>query len=803
MTISKIKMSGGYFKEPTEFNLFKNHKQVATVIYGKNGSGKSSISRAFQEAFNSNFEAPTNYEFSSIEFYKLIPHPNQGYEFMPTSEISIPCYVHNENFTHQTVSFNDTGLEAIVMFGEQIEIKKELDILETNLKTANINYSNTSDRLDEISNPKNTESYFYFQKKIKDKLKEQWAVRHQKINELKTLGRVDDKLFREILNSEETNASYAELEADFQSKLEKYKKLKSSSPIDELKPFSLPTKIVNVLKLLGVELEKPILSEKEQKIVNVYSSLENNKASEARYFLKSSENTCPTCFQNVEPQHKSEVLETIRKILNTDEANRLIEKISQLVLEEYILNFSTFYSFVENSLVNDLKANIEEYNKIISLLKIEQQNKITNPYNPVTLDSDINEIIININESINKINLQIIEFNKEISQTKEIANELRITNKKLAFLETSDLIKLYKEKFNLYVETEKEKEVNLKKVEKLKEEISLKQASLANVEIALDLINSYLQYIFYDKSRIYLVASENTYKIMSRGQPVKPSSLSVGEKNIISLCYFFSTLFKNQNIENLFKNESLLVLDDPLSSFDFENKVGVYSFLRYILNELHTGNPKSKSIIFTHDLDVLYNMSKLYSDIKITARDNKLKLFHLDKKELHIINQENYDEYSMLIQNAYDFIVGGSDRDLNIGNDLRRILEAFSTFNYKCSIEELTLNPDILSKLPSNEYAEYFKNSMYRLILNTESHLKERSKLLLSGSFKEHFSTQEKKRTAKDILMFIYLLDDLHLKFHLKENKHDDVSLKTGHIESWIEQVFNTKTNESQIAYSK
>lgn len=142
------------------------------------------------------------------------------------------------------------------------------------------------------------------------------------------------------------------------------------------------------------------------------------------------------------------------------------------------------------------------------------------------------------------------------------------------------------------METEKENEANLKKVKKLKEEISLKQASLANVEIALDLINSYLQYIFYDKSRIYLVASENTYKIMSRGQPVKPSSLSVGEKNIISLCYFFSTLFKNQNIENLFKNESLLVLDDPLSSFDFENKVGVYSFLRYILNELHTVSVK-------------------------------------------------------------------------------------------------------------------------------------------------------------------------------------------------------------------
>lgn len=797
MSISKIKLSGGFFHCPKEFQFFYNHSQVATVIYGKNGSGKSSISRAFQEALNSNNKDSSENEFSSIEFYKLKPHPQQGTEIIPTEGIDIPCYVHNENFTHKTVSFNETGLEAIVMFGEQNDIKNDLDILEEDLEKAEKEYNKTNEYFEKISNAKEEESHLYFEEQIKNKLKEQWAVRQQKINEIKTLGRVDNSLFNEILNFPETNNSYENLMIEFQTKFEKYQKLKSIAEIEEIKLFLLPNIVYELVQLLSVELQHPVLSEKEQKILALYSSLDHTKTSEAKKFLMSSEKTCPVCFQNVESSYKLEVLETIRKILNSEDANTLINKISEINLEQFNLDFSTFESIVEKNKINNLKSHIESYNEFINKLEHELQNKINNPYSPISLDVDINKIVENINNSIKIVNSKIKNFNKEIKLKNKVADELRIINKNLAFIECIDLIKLYNVKYKNFLDSKKKKESLFQAVLNLKNKISKKLASLENVKIALELINNYLQYIFYEEKRLYLVPSKSAYKIMSRDQPVKPSSLSVGEKNIISLCYFFSTLFQNKGIEDLFKNECLLILDDPLSSFDFENKIGVYSFLRYILNKLHSGNSRSKSIIFSHDLDVLYNMVKVYSDLKIGLKEKKLKLFHLYRQELEEIDPSNYDEYSRLLQTIYDFTIDNSNNDLNIGNNLRRVLEAFATFNYKCGIEDLTRNQEIIQKIPE-EYRDYFSNSMYRLILNTESHLKERSRLLVSTTFKEHFSIEEKTRTAKDILMYLYFLNPLHLKLHL--NKGDDILLKIAQIESWIEETFFGLNVESRVA---
>ena len=50
--------------------------------------------------------------------------------------------------------------------------------------------------------------------------------------------------------------------------------------------------------------------------------------------------------------------------------------------------------------------------------------------------------------------------------------------------------------------------------------------------------------------------------------------MSLGERNIIALCYFFTQILSNQDIGKLYQDEELVVIDDPISSFDFENKVG-------------------------------------------------------------------------------------------------------------------------------------------------------------------------------------------------------------------------------------
>ena len=53
------------------------------------------------------------------------------------------------------------------------------------------------------------------------------------------------------------------------------------------------------------------------------------------------------------------------------------------------------------------------------------------------------------------------------------------------------------------------------------------------------------------------------------------------------------------------------------------------------------------------------------------------------------------------------------------------MVEAFSTFLFKTSIEKVSLDKEILKLIPDEATRDYFQNSMYRLILNNESHLEE------------------------------------------------------------------------------
>lgn len=57
----------------------------------------------------------------------------------------------------------------------------------------------------------------------------------------------------------------------------------------------------------------------------------------------------------------------------------------------------------------------------------------------------------------------------------------------------------------------------------------------------------------------------------------------------------------------------------------------------------------------------------------------------------------------------------------------------------------------------------------YRLVLYGGSHNEERVKSMISEDFFDYISSDEKKRTAKEILCFLYLLDERHALEHLKK----------------------------------
>lgn len=298
-----------------------------------------------------------------------------------------------------------------------------------------------------------------------------------------------------------------------------------------------------------------------------------------------------------------------------------------------------------------------------------------------------------------------------------------------------------------------------------------------------------MSYIFFSSERFRIEYKNNNYVLLSNGKSVCPSQISQGERNIIGLCYFFASILQNQEENIAYTKDYLLVIDDPISSFDIENRTGIMSFLRYQLGKFLLGNIDTRAIIMTHDLLTFYDSGKIFDELskKFKSKYNVkfiYQQYELKNKTLIRFSYNNRQEYTELLKIIYNFASGGvTDYNLIIGNIMRQVLEAFSTFQYKKGIEDISTDRGILELLP-DVYQTYFENLMYRLILNNGSHKLNQTKSMYDMNFFAVISDSEKQRTAKEILCFIYLLNKKHLLCHLGEGTDVETNLT-----KWCEEI--------------
>ena len=199
----------------------------------------------------------------------------------------------------------------------------------------------------------------------------------------------------------------------------------------------------------------------------------------------------------------------------------------------------------------------------------------------------------------------------------------------------------------------------------------------------------------------------------------------------------------------------------------------------------------------THDLLTAFDIGKIYSEI---VQDCKTRFegqgrfscvqMKLQNKALLNFNEEKVrNEYSFLIGTVYEHACGReNDQEPYIGNVMRQVLEAFSTFEYKKRIDIISTDEDILSLIESEADREYFKSLMYRLVLNEGSHRYDQTRAMQMDYF-AMISGTEKRRTAKEVLCFMKLLNAPHIKAHLGVAALDD-------IEIWCEEI-RTRTGVS------
>ena len=527
-----------------------------------------------------------------------------------------------------------------------------------------------------------------------------------------------------------------------------------------------------IMRLLKMKIEKPELTEREHYLLELAQTGNTSQLNRmVTIFSNKNVCACPVCMQPVSEEYKQNLVQSVQKVLSKAVEEHQ-ESLRQFIMDEIEFNFSPFIKLANTDLCSKL---LLEFNAAIKYNNLVIQSKIDDPYTPCEQQlQPISTLLTRLNVAFDKLECERIEYNKEITATKPIVDHLTKINNQIAHFDIQDSYLRYLA-CAAQAKKEQEKLVELQNASaRTKHRLDELEAMQKNVQVAVSIINNNLNYIFFSNTRFKIDYRNGNYILLSNGKSVRPSQVSQGERNIIGLCYFFASILQNQEESSGYTKEYLLVIDDPVSSFDIENKTGIMSFLRYQLGKFLLGNKDTRAIIMTHDLPTYYDSEKIFKELTaasetICGEKPVYRLYELKNQKLVTFSYNKRQEYSELIKIVYNYALGNAtEYELVIGNIMRQMLEAFSTFQYKKGFDDISTDQSILALLPEDVYKTYFENLMYRLILNNGSHRLEQTQSMSDMYFFTVISDSEKQRTAKEILCFIYLLNKKHLLSHLE-----------------------------------
>lgn len=774
-SILGVHVCSGVFSDGCDIDLFVDDtpSRRASIVFGHNGSGKSTIAREIDAiragSGNGHFYDSTNQELDLDDADRT------------------RIRVFSEEYIESKTRIDDDGLEAFAMLGEQVKAADEIKQIEEQIVGVNAENEKLAKKIDELSNGEKSPKAL--EKEAKNTAIEGgWKSRAEEIDGKKP--NITDKRWDEI-RSAVSDQPRESLEKQFNKKMEKYKKASGAGDAHLLALALIGVKRYDetrVLELLAKRVEDPTLSDREKRILELVQSGHQLLVEEsAKVFSNSETDACPMCQREISAPEKILIVDSVRKVLSK-EVDEFKAELKSSHLQE--ITQQSVAEQVPATLRNDL---LKAENKVISLVRnyndliVERESNV---YSPKTIEPlGLSEALQDLNEVIKRINKEVTSINKAIDEKAKIHDALLDLNNKIA---AADALPKIKESENASKDLAKAQDSQSKNNDTLRNLGKSKtewEARMRRVDIAVDVINAYLANVYFDTKKFQLQPNGDKYKIISNGYPVKPKGISTGERNILALCYFFSEGGKDREKNHEDDDPQYLVLDDPISSFDMENRIGVCSLLRERSGHLLRSNAESRITVMTHDGGVVEELANIFSDISDTVDKKKIKtdLFEL-RGRFSEPRGEKSSEYVALLKRAYKF-ASAENIDPNesyvIGNILRRILEGYSTFNYGIGTSRLSRDPDLRERLGAQlPFLEY---AMYRLALNDASHMVKRVKAFNPTNAFERYSEEEKKRCAQCVMVILDKLDPVHLKKHLGSCQISQQEIEN-HLREWTDR---------------
>ena len=784
--VKKIGIQGASFTSYTQLPILMdgNNPLKAVLLYGRNGSGKSTIARAFN----------TIKDFATDNIQIAKPLDDQGNEITLSEDEKKHIYVFDEDYINSNVHIQEDGLGSIVMLGEQAGLEELIANATEELRIAEEKCSLKNVQLGEYLDHTNPNSPKYYIDKMHAVLRQDdgWAGRKRIIDGLRRNASVNDNTYMDFVALSPTKTR-DELIVDYSQELSKLRAAQSGTsmiytPVPSVLPYFLHYSVENGDTLLSQRIDHPELSEREQRLLSLVQSGQGGELRETAHEFSSPELVfCPKCHQVLSEEYKSGLIASIQKVLSEEVQNHQ-NSLRELFASTMSLDLNSFSSLSSYQLCVDqiaiVNSTIERNNSLL-------QAKIDDPYTPITEQlGTIGDALSVLSANLQQLERERVAYNGTVTNTIPIKGELTRINNEIAHWDIIEYARKYDKKLAEKEAVQRAYDTATALRDEKQTRLNSLNAQRDSIQIAIDVINAGLKYVFFSESRMQICIEGRTYKLLCNGHPVRPKDVSVGERNIIGLCYFFTDILERKSRDTAYSQEYLLVIDDPVSSYDFENRVGILSYLKYELGKFLLRNSDTRAIVMTHDLFTALDVIKMLDELKsdYTHRYNGQNAFSFSPKELHAneisrFEHNNRNEYTSLIKMVYDYAHGSTENKLIIGNVIRQVMEAFSTFEYKKGIDKVSTDDEILAGIDEEEFRVYFKNLMYRLVLNEGSHRRDQTRNMQIDYFSV-ISEPEKLRTAKEILCFIRLLNEPHIKAHL-----GTAALKT--IDAWCEEIRN------------
>ncbi|GAA8080374.1 AAA family ATPase [Helicobacter pylori] len=692
------------------------------IIFGNNGCGKTSLTRAFELLISKNkciekYRTISTAESPSIEF----ECKDGSYKIEPNSNIGAPSFkveIYNSDFLHNNAPFNsefglkklDDGiiiLESSVLGEETKEInqlkncKEKVEKRQKKIKDENSTETLSAKQESEIK--KYDEEIEKIRKKVTSKTI-QITLDEIKINNICEVSKNKFKVQEDALTN---------LEKDFDELDEAMKKF------DDLKEMELPKDYQTIKD----KLESLFSFDIDKEAGQVSEEIKEHMSKVGREFIekgielqkKMPDNACPFCTQeitnNIIQVYTSYFNKSIEQF-NQDslEVSGTLKKIlEQWNIKEILQSFERFEPFMKK----DFSTNKESLKNALDQIKalLEKLQKEVGKKEGAKNEKEFQETDKKLSENYEK-------FQKCVDETRNILKQKKEQKERLEKLKTElKEARIKKAKHDSYDWQKSKEEVERKlsvlncrheRLNRLLEKINKKLKGLYDQKRPdIETINNYLKALNLPKYSL-----DKDYRIVLNSDALENSEakiiLSDGEKTTLAFAYFLARLklfYKKEDLKNL-----VVVIDDPISSLDEQRIYNTTCLVAKINQELareKLSNEENKAQVFvlTHNhtfMARLINMiGKHARYLQLERHQGQLKIVCKDKANGY------FDTfYLLLFKEVYEFAKRETVQDdfneaINYENKVRILLESFLKINFIDSFlgEDKTFKKEKIEKL--------------------------------------------------------------------------------------------------------